>query len=499
MGIEDGFLAPYKINKIYTNLDSRGGLSLKQVVEEGARVTVPEGSTLKEWYKISELWRSLILPDHTEAISDHLADLLYTYGPMEKTIVYCVIQNHAHLVAKLLQNRFSHLGFHNYAVTIVAEESEATEDYYHFRDSEKQVPVVATTVDLLSTGVDVPSVKNIVFLKPIASKIVFKQIIGRGSRIDPSTRKYEFRIIDYSNATRLFDEWDEPVGTLETNDKHDRKYMLKGTILDKETGSPIDRATVSVHLGANEEVAVKTNSFGEFRLENLPSGVKLVVSALSYRNLTVSSPAQKKDSVRIVIELVKKLEKTKPITIDNITVWIEKEITIQMKDGNTLTKAQYVEYSRNEVRKRLITLNDLERVWTNQRKRELFLKDLIESSISPEALATMFDAPDADYFDVLAHIAFGSPIIPRDARSESFLTKTKDFVNSFGVDGQMIILNLLEKYRNEGIENIVDPKVFDLPPFDKLGHVLGVAKKVGGIENLKKIIEQIQIGLYKNE
>jgi hypothetical protein len=99
----------------------------------------------------------------------------------------------------------------------------------------------------------------------------------------------------------------------------------------------------------------------------------------------------------------------------------------------------------------------------------------------------------------LAHIAFGSPIIPRDARSESFLTKTKDFVNSFGVDGQMIILNLLEKYRNEGIENIVDPKVFDLPPFDKLGHVLGVAKKVGGIENLKKIIEQIQIGLYKNE
>jgi type I restriction enzyme R subunit len=134
-GIDDGFLAPYKINKIYTNLDSRGGLSLKQVVEEGARVTVPDGTAVKEWYNITELWRSLILPDHTKTISDHLADLIYTYGPMEKTIVYCVTQNHAHMVAKILQNRFSHLGFPNYAVTIVAEESEATEDYNHFSSS----------------------------------------------------------------------------------------------------------------------------------------------------------------------------------------------------------------------------------------------------------------------------------------------------------------------------------------------------------------------------
>src|SRR5574337_420344 len=126
---------------------------------------------------------------------------------MEKTMIFCVTQEHARLVASHLQDRFSHLGYDNYAVAITSEEVDAEDDYINFQDSEKKTPVVATTVDLLSTGVDVPSVKNIVFMKPIASKIVFKQIVGRGSRIDKLTGKYEFRIIDYSNATRLFDEW----------------------------------------------------------------------------------------------------------------------------------------------------------------------------------------------------------------------------------------------------------------------------------------------------
>ena len=94
--------------------------------------------------------------------------------------------------------------------------------------------MIATTVDLLSTGVDVPSVKNIVFLKPIASKIVFKQIIGRGSRINALTGKYEFRIIDYSNATRLFDEGDEPTQVTKEDKKSKRDYLLKGTITDRE-------------------------------------------------------------------------------------------------------------------------------------------------------------------------------------------------------------------------------------------------------------------------
>jgi len=498
-GIDDGFLAPYKINKIYTNIDKDGGLSIKQATEAGARVHVPEGVDVKEWYRISELWRSLILPDQTNAICKHLAELLYTYGPMEKTMIFCVRQEHARMVAKNLQNSFSHLGYDNYAVTIVSEESGLDENYVNFQDSEKKVPVVATTVDLLSTGVDVPSVKNIVLLRPIASKIVFKQIIGRGSRIDPLTGKFQFRIIDYSNATRLFDEWDKPVEPVKAEEKGERKFHLQGTVLDKETGLAIDNARIIVPLGINEEIAVKTNTFGKFRFENLPEQITMTIVAPDYRSLTVTTTTYKKDSVEMLFELETKPEKAKPIIIDNLPVWIAEETTIELNDGRMLTKAEYTEYSKDEIRKRVINLNDLTRVWTNQSKRDEFTIDLIESSVSPKTLAVLLGEQDADPFDLLAHIAFGAPLISRDDRSQSFVNKREDFIKSLGENGKKIILDLLEQYRLDGIDSVVDEKVFDVPPFDKMGHVTGVAEKVGGLENLKKIISYIESGLYQND
>ena len=498
-GIDDGFLAPYKINKIYTNIDKDGGLSVKQATEQGAKVHAPEGSEVKEWYHMSTLWRSLILPDRTEVISKHLAELLYTYGPMEKTMIFCVTQDHARLVTKYLQNSFSHLGFDNYAVTITSEETGIEKDYIDFQDSEKKTPVVATTVDLLSTGVDCPSVRNIVLLKPISSKIVFKQIIGRGARVDKLTGKYEFRIIDYTNATRLFDEWDKPEEPKVVESKGERKYFLKGTIMDKETGSAITNARIMIPLGTNEEVAVNTNNFGKFRFENLPSTVKLITSAPEYSSLTIETMAQKKDSVEILIELETKPDKPDPIIIDGLPVWIAEETTIELNDGRMVTKAQYTEYSKEEIRKRVIDLNDLTRVWTNQRKREKFTTELVENSVKPKMLASILDASEADPFDLLAHIAFGAPIITRDERSDWFVNNKEKFIKSFGESGKTIILDLLEKYRSDGIDNVTDSKVFDLPPFDKMGHVVGVADKVGGIENLKKIIENIELGLYRNE
>lgn len=249
----------------------------------------------------------------------------------------------------------------------------------------------------------------------------------------------------------------------------------------------------------NEEVAVKTNAFGQFKLEKLPLQVKLTVSAQSYSSLTINAPTFRKESVGIVVELEDKPEQPKPVIIDNLPVWIEQEITIELNDGRRVTKADYTEYSQKEIRKRLITLNDLTRVWTNQRKKEKFTRDLIEKSVSPKTLSALLEAPDADPFDIIAHVAFGTPLISRDARYQSFLNNNGEFIKSLGDSGRMIVLNLLEKYRVDGIDNVTNRKIFDTPPFDKMGHVLGVAKKVGGMDNLIKIIEQIQQGIYKNE
>ena len=161
----------------------------------------------------------------------HLADLLRRFGPMDKTMVFCVDIEHARLVARLLQDEFSGLGYSDYAVPIVSEEGDAGEWFERFQDSDHKTPVVATTAELLSTGVDVPSCRNIVFMKPIASPILFKQIIGRGSRVDPAIGKEWFRIIDYVGATRLFDEWDRPPGQPPADITGPRTSMLDGLVL----------------------------------------------------------------------------------------------------------------------------------------------------------------------------------------------------------------------------------------------------------------------------
>jgi type I restriction enzyme R subunit len=190
---------------------------------------------------------------------------------MQKTMVFCVDSDHADLVAKELQNESAGLGYSNFAASIVARNNELNEaEYERFRDSEKPTPVVATTVDLLTTGVDVPSVRNIVIIKPIGSKIVFKQIIGRGSRLDPLTNKNFFRIIDYIGATRLFDDWEKIPEPKPEEPEGEAKFVITGVVLDAETQDPIPGATIVLQRRDNEQYFERTDQDGRFTFNNLP-------------------------------------------------------------------------------------------------------------------------------------------------------------------------------------------------------------------------------------
>ena len=194
-GIDDGFLATYKVHRIRTNID-KNGLHIRDAVEQGADVFVPEGAELREDYFTGQFEREITLPDRTRVLVSHLAGLLRQFGPMQKTMIFCVDMAHAQEVARLLNNAFAELGHDtDYAVAIVSEEGEAgRRRLRQFQDSDQQLPVIATTAELLSTGVDVPSARNIVFMKTLSSPILFKQIIGRGTRIDADSGKLWFRI-----------------------------------------------------------------------------------------------------------------------------------------------------------------------------------------------------------------------------------------------------------------------------------------------------------------
>lgn len=495
--IEDGFLAPFQIFRSFTNID-REGLHIQEALYQGAQAFIPEEADLKEIYTLEDFEREIVLPDRTKQICEHLAGLIETFGSLQRTIVYCVNMEHAAQVTKELQNRFAHLGYSDYAVRIVSEEPEAKEDYERFRDSEKTTPVVAATVDLLTTGVDIPSVRNLVFIKPINSKVFFKQHIGRGCRVDPVTNKYFFRIIDYVNAVRLLDGWDYPEGGEPSKIvKGPFDLFLEGSLIHSETQKPIPDVRVMAQIAPNMQRIARTDLNGRFTLTQLPHSpitVYMTKTGFRSRELTIT-PTE--GGQLIVIELKPEKPVTKKIVLKGLEVHIAEETKIILTaDGKTLTDAEYIEYSRGGVIKRVASLDDLYSTWVNREKRDGFLEELRKESIYPQLLASIVKIPDADTFDIIAHVAFNVPIMTRDERANAFINKRSVFLNALGDKAQEIIFSLLDKYRIGGVEQISRPEVFRVPPFDKMGYLRGVAQLFGGFKELRRALGEVESGLY---
>lgn len=191
-GIADGYLAAYRVYQVRTNIDKDG-------------LWVEDENKL---YTTKDFERVIRVPDRNRQIARHLVRTLQATGTLtERTMVFCVDQEHAREMARLIQNEAAQLvDLPDYAAAIVSEDTEARSLLSRFQDPESPTPVVATSVDILTTGVDVPKARNIVFLRPVGSQVVFKQILGRGSRLAPG--KLSFNIIDYTGATERFKDPD---------------------------------------------------------------------------------------------------------------------------------------------------------------------------------------------------------------------------------------------------------------------------------------------------
>ncbi len=503
-GIEDGFLAPYKIHKIYMNIDKEGGISLNDVASEGAIIEAPQEAEIKEFYSVGEFEKAITLPDRTEAMTKKLAEILKIYGPTEKTIVFCVTKEHALDVVRILQNELATeiastgINADDFVVRIVDEEPDAIELARRMADSEYQTPVIAVTVDLLSTGVDIPPVKNIVFMKPIASKVLFKQIMGRGSRISEDANKFFFRIIDFVDATRLLDPWDFPPEEYKPDTPQGPfDYFIRGKVVDAEDGTPVAGARITAKLGVNMVKPARTDENGEFLIEDCPrSAVKVKVEAKGYKVREVSvEPLPFRDKTAVVIELKKKKSGEGKITVRGINVYIEEEIYVEV-EGEKLNRARYIEYAGENVRRRVVTLDDLRKIWINREERRKFLKELEAKSINPELIAGLLNRPDADAFDIIAHVAFDAPILSRDDRAQALLNEKQQFINSFNETAKKVLLNLIEKYRMGGIDEI-SPEALETPDIQKIGRLKEIIDAFGGIDNLMRTLESISQGLYE--
>ncbi|NHM25926.1 DEAD/DEAH box helicase family protein [Desulfofundulus sp. TPOSR] len=498
-GIEDGFLATYKVHRVRTTLD-KTGLHLQDAIEQGAEVFIPEEVEPREVYTTPQFEREITLPDRTRAMVQHLAKLMRRFGPMDKTMVFCVDTEHARLVARLLQDEFGpETGLDNYAVPIVSEEGEQARRWLEdFADSDKKSPVVATTAELLSTGVDVPACKNIVFMKTLSSPILFKQIIGRGSRIDQATEKYWFRIIDFAGATHLFDQWDRPAGPPPQSPVGPFTAILTGYVFHSQTGERIVGARISVRTGPNtQQGPILTDENGAFNFTHLPAGhLTVICSAPGFasRELRVETLADETVTVEVPLKPARK--SAARIRVAGLEVTIADEAVFLIEEtGQQLTLAEYRDYTRRHIVRTAPTFQTLRAIWVDPLKRRAFLEDLRRQSIHPEVLAEVMDQSEADTFDLLAHLAFGALIRTRSERATAFHNREQAFIYGFGENARRVILELLEKYRVGGIEEL-QPEVFSLSPFREWGGAFTISRWFGTPQALRAAISEMQQRIY---
>jgi len=500
-GIEDGFLATYKVHRVRTSVD-RDGLRLEDAVEQGAEVFIPEDVEPRDEYNTPQFERDITLPDRTRTMVQHLAGLLRRFGRMDKTMVFCVDMAHARLVARLLQDAFGpQTGLDNYAVPIISEEGEdGRRALESLADSDKPTPVVATTAELLSTGVDVPPCRNIVFMKTISSPVLFKQIVGRGCRQDPATDKYWFRIIDYTGATRLFDDWDRPPGQPPEPPQGPFTSAIEGTIAEHDTGQLLVGASVSVRTGPNaQQGPIRTDGEGRYRFANLPAGkLTLIVNAAGFVSREIHIETIPDESTVVDVLLKRARQGVGKIKVEGLEVTIADEAIFDVAStGQQLTLEEYQNHARQQIIRAAPNQAELRRIWIDPARRQAFIERLREDGIHADVLARVMSQPEADSFDLLSHIAFGSPIVTRGERAAAFQNRHQRFLQRYSADARRVILELLEKYRAIGIAE-VDPAIFSVSPFAELGGAVTIAHWFGGVEGLRQTLQELQRRIYSD-
>lgn len=456
--IEDGYLVPYKIYKVNTNLYLEG-LNVS-TAEEVIYDDEVEPDRVKDFYGPSEYEKIITIPEQIELLSKKVIELVDKTNPYGKTIVFCVDMAHAQAVKDKLNELKSN---EDYASRIVAEDKD---DLTRFRDKERALPVIATTVDLLSTGVDIPHIQNIVFMRPIASRVLFKQIIGRGSRLFEG--KGFFRIIDFTNATRLIDEWDiptvgpQPPQPPETPIAPYNKLIM-GIVVDNSTETPVASAVVKIKVGRWDKLG-KTDENGSFKIFGIPSNDQISVSLehAEYRKLTKKvKPNESDEETPYEFRLKPWKIKPKKVIVKGIEVTIDEEIEVEF-DGIKLSYAEYRKFSKDKISQTVHSSDELRTIWLDPDKREKFISELEKMKVNISLIKSIENLEDIDAFDVVAHIAFNAPLLTREDRVKHFIRQNSQNIDQYGKEIGEAIREIMERYKNSGEENL-SAQAFLLP------------------------------------
>lgn len=441
-GIEDGFLAPYRVHRIVTTADAAGWRPSTGQLDRFGR-EVPD-----EDYHTKDFEKTVALRSRTEAIARHLTDFLQGTDRFAKTIVFCVDQEHADEMRRALNNLNADLAqkYPDYVCRVTADEGHIGRGHLsRFQELETHTPTILTTSQLLTTGVDAPTCKNVVLARVVGSMSEFKQIIGRGTRVRDDYGKLFFSILDYTgSATRLF-----------ADPEFDGDPAL---ITEEEIDAHGESVTIT-YEPPEESAGVSRDESEEYESEERGPRRKYYVDG---------------GQVEIAAHLVHEFD----------------------SDGRQLRVVKFTDYAAEKVRTLYPSAAEMQERWADPERRSEIIKLLEERGIDFDELASASNHPEADPFDLLCHFAFNAPLRTRRERADRLRNEKKDFFDHYGSEARTILNELLEKYAEHGTAQFVIPDVLKVPPLSEHGNVREIARLFGGAQDLRDAVYELQRLLY---
>lgn len=431
-GIEDGFLAPYKVVKVSLDKDLEGYRPERgKLDEDGYEVEDKE-------YTLHDFDRTIVIDERTRVVAKRITEYMKSTDRMARAIVFCVDTEHALRMRNAIaeENKDMMQINPNYVVRITSNDVVGKAKLDDFIDSNTTYPVIATTSKLLSTGVDTKTVKLIVLDEEIQSMTEFKQIIGRGTRLLPNKGKEYFTIMDFRNNSEKFADpnFNGPAEVVLDVDGGNGKEPKTG----KDFG--IDDTTIEPPMSGDVED-------GESR--------------------------------KIYIKDV-------PVSILNETV------KYYDADGKLITES-IVEYSGKNLKRVYEKYEDFEQEWYRADSKKDFLNHLFNEGVMIDALYDKAN-DNVDIFDILSNMAYGEEVVSKEDRIEK--VKNSDFINDYNDSQKDVIEELLNTYRNQDVVELENIRILEVKNFNKFGGLVPIVNLFGGKDKYLNVISNIKKALY---
>lgn len=448
-GINDGFLAPYKVIRIDIDKDLTGWRPDKGMTDK-------YGNEIEDRiFNQRDFDKTLVLEKRTRLVANKISQFLKATNRFDKTIVFCDNIDHAERMRQALVNENPDQIAKNskYVMRITGDNEEGKLELDNFIFPESRYPVIATTSKLMSTGVDAQTCKLIVLDQRIQSMTEFKQIIGRGTRINEDYNKFYFTIMDFKKATELFADPD-----------FDGDPVVIYTPKSDETIVPPDDSLAN---GENQDYKFPDNGAGD--VDNIENG---------WGSADFDSDKQ---------------PEIKKYYVANVEVTVVAErVQYFDADGKLITES-LKDYTKKTIDREFSSLDDFLKQWTDAEKKKAIIDELENQGVFFQALAHEIGR-DIDPFDMICHIAWDKPPLTRKERADN--VRKRNYFSRYQAKARQVLDALLDKYADQGVVHIEEPGILTINPFADFGTPIEIIKRFGGFSDYEKAVHELEQAIY---